>query len=110
MLGQPTIRPDRFSAAFGERLRSARRLVGLDRAEVIARLRSRGYVLSERSLRRFEDGETDPTSRQITALCSIYSIAPGLVFDTLWRRKILLSARKTAWNTGIAVNPSAIKP
>ena len=78
---------------FGLRLREYREVAGLDYAQLSQALRERGYVITPRRIKRIEEGNSQPNTKDLLAFarCVHIRIAEllGVKMDhrsyTLWR-------------------------
>ena len=60
--------------SFGSRLAAARRGAGMNQTEVAARLTALGFPVRTQAVSKWETGTTQPSARQLVALCRLYGI------------------------------------
>ena len=95
------------------RLRAARALAGIDDLADLAQLVHSSSRLSERTLRKLESGESDPTVPQLRELCVALNVAfewfthpdlgraPAEADPSIADRLALLEGRMTRWEQSV---------
>ena len=105
---------------FGELLRARRRELGLDQAELAARMTALGWPVSNQAVSKWEKGSTLPNARQFLTLCELLEIddirgyfgggGAGLLagLDAAGRAKVLDYIQLLRWSGRFSLTPPAL--